>query len=175
MTNRQNLSEQELRGKLRAARAAFEHQNSEESLKLGSLALSLAQSGKTESTKVGGKQGALTAMGEEVSLRLALIEFIDSLDLNGSNKSVSVKELLRDRHTAAVMNLERAAAEVAGRATDIIAASVRARSEGITVPLGEKVRKHAAGEHARMMKDLAIVGFIQQFGITSRSLRTNKL
>lgn len=165
------MNEQQIREKIKLARESLEHQLNEETMRLGSMVMTLIKSSRSKETKVGGKQGALTAMYEEISLRLALIEFIDVLDLDGKNKSASVKSILEDRHLSTVMNLENSAARVSSRATDIIMACTGARSRGLIVPLGANVRKNAAGEHARMMKDLAILGFIQQFGIVSRSKR----
>ena len=171
MAEKKAMSDAEIRQKLNLSRKAFEHQINEESLRLGGLALKLVQSSKVHETKVGNKQGALTAMYEELSLRLSLIEFIDGLDIDGKNKTKDIREVLRERHLNAVYNLERAAAEVSGRAANFIMTCTGARSRGLIVPLGEKARKVATSEHARMMKDAAIVGFIQQFGISSRSQR----
>lgn len=171
MAENKPMNEQMIREKIKLARESLEHQLHEHNLSLASLAMTLIKSSVAMDTKVGGKQSALTAMYEEIGLRLALIEFIDMLDLDGRNKSMSVKSILEERHLSIVMNLENSAARVSGRAADIIMACTGAWSRGLVVPLGANVRKNAAGEHARMMKDLAILGFIQQFGVTSRSKR----
>lgn len=175
VSERQKLSDKELRDKIKLARRALSHQAKDTAADLASMSVDIFRRSKEDQLRVGGKQNALTAMTEKLSEALAIIEFIDQLDFEGKNRSSDAREVLSRRHAGIVSGLQRSAGETSSRAVRILNTCMEARDKGKVVPMGEKVRSQTASEHARLMKDLAVLGFIQSFGVVTRSTRHNDL
>jgi len=169
-------TDEELRERTLNAQIAIERQLGELSAELASLSIDFVRQSKTKNLAVIGKRAKLTALTEQISVLLALIEFIDSLNLKTSNnRSKNIRDELVRRHSGIVRQLEQSAATVASRATNLIMTSLQSWNKESIVPLGAKARKLMAGDHARLIKDLAILGFIQQFEVVSRSTRKHDL
>ena len=176
MAKNGSLSESDTRKKLVLAHKALKHQLGEKSLELASLMMAYKKASGQDLAQVSRKNNAFTAISEEVTELTALIEFIESLGLDtekGRKNDIRIE--LERRHAGIVKSLERSAEDISGRAIKLQQSCLQAREMGAIVPLGAKVRSRTASDHARLMKDLAILGFIQQFGISSRSSRRSDL
>lgn len=176
MTKNRSLTEKETREKLRLAHASLKHQLGEKALDLASLMMAYKKSSSQDLMKVSKKNNAFTAINEELTYLTALIEFIESLGLfTEKGRSSDIRAELERRHAGIVKSIEHSAEDISGRAIKLQQSCLQARESGAIVPFGAKVRSHTASAHARLMKDLAILGFIQQFGVLSRSARRSDL
>ncbi len=170
------LNEKEIRDRLKIAHASLKRQLGEISIDIASLMMGFKKSIEHPVVHPSAKIGANTALNERLTEVTALIEFIESLKLEGdAGRAGSVKEELRRRHAALAKTIESLTTDISGRLLKLQQGCLYARDHGGIIPFGEQVRRKNASDHARFMKDLAILGFIQSFGITSRSTRRQDL
>lgn len=166
----EKMTERETREKLSLAYKALRHQLREHSVHMASLTLAFNKASLDDVTmKLSSKSAAFTALSLNIIECTTLIEFIESLKLDsGSGRSTDIRNELERRHAGSVRNLERAAGDISGRIIKVAESCLESRSKGVVVRVGESVRKQVHGEYARFFKDMLIVGFIQQFGVTTR-------
>ncbi len=161
------LTEQQLRQKLIDGHTALRNELEDMRHEVMSLMVgygsALEKSGRTHLAK---KNSALTAMIERVTWLTAVLEFIESLGVyDEAKRSSNMKDELRRRYNGVVQSLLRSFVDT--RATLRAAHDVTKVGQQThkMVLLGEQARTKIGSDHAKLMKDLAIVGYLQQFGL----------
>lgn len=169
MIDLKQLSESEVRQRLINAHTAFRHELATVSVEFSQLMLSYHEvcqkPGKLGLARMMSKR---TALDERTTWLTANIEFIEQIGVfDQSKRSIRMKDELQRRHSGLARSVTTSLADTLGtisRAQKVVAQAIDTRQ---VIGLGEKVRHQVGSDHAKLMKDLAIVGFIQQFGVTS--------
>lgn len=172
------LSEKELCEKLLARHKESRVKLKELAIDLASLMMAYSRSTENEKMQSQRKSHALTALVENFTWHTAVVEFIETLSLfqeNSSKNKTTLKQQLQNRHAALSRNIESEARDSAGEHLKIQQVCVQGRDTGGIVGLGEKVRSRLANMHARAMKDIAVIGYIQSLGIVSRTTNRTDL
>lgn len=172
-----SMTEKEVREKLIAAHTACRYKLEEVAVNLASLMVAYKRSATQEQVQAARKNNAFTALSEQLTWYTAVIEFIESLGVfrdNGNQKSRLKDELVR-RHSGLLNGIERSALDLSGDSLATQQICMEAREKGIFAALGERRRSSLAGKHVRMMKDLAVIGYIQSLGVVSRLTRRSDL
>jgi hypothetical protein len=162
-------NETQARERFELAYAAIKSQLKEHALNLARLSMALVKASDNEPVSLSGKSSAFTALTAEVVHCEALIEFIEGIKQQDRGKHFSLVSELERAHRSRIQKLEQALANSSGRQMKLQGLCLESLKFGKLVPLGERFRIEHSGEHARMMKDFAILSFIQSFGVTSRS------
>ncbi len=175
MALKKALTDAQLRQKLIDTRCALLHQVEEISTNLADLAVKSIRYSRDKTFTVGGKGNALTAMTTELQVRYALIEFIDSLHLETIGRNEKIRDKLVRRHVGTTRNLMRSMAETSTRMGRMTQTCMQARDEGKLLPFGDAATRGVTGEHARLLKDLAVLRFLTQLGISSKTASRHDL
>ncbi len=162
------FNETMMRERFKLAYAARKDQLKEFSHKLASVSVALMKASERDLVDVSSKRSAFTAFVAEVEEHLAVIEFIEGIKLQERGRHFSLVTELEKAHHAYVNKLERELGNLSGRYIKLQGLCMESLKFGKIVPLGKNARSDHSGEHARWMKDLAILAFIQSFGIVTR-------
>lgn len=163
------MNRAEVRKKLIDAHTAFKYELKEKSEELASLMHGFVDSAeKSGRASVSKKASAFTAISERITWLTANIECIESIGVfDDAKKSSDIKDDVRRRYNGLVRSLELSLIDSRAALQAMNGIRVDAIKKRQLLPFGDAARTQVGGNHAKLMKDLAMIGFLQQFGLKS--------